>query len=437
MGLLHELFCSYGPQYLERFGQTMPHAHKKVIAAIMRCRTESNGSVFYQCTACGAHHIVARSCGNRHCPGCQHHKSRQWLQRQLERQVPGHHFMLTFTVPEPLRPFLRRHQRIGYEALFAASVGAIKKLAADEKYIGADTPGFFGVLHTWGRQLHYHPHIHYLVPGGALSSADGQWHPSSPGFYLPVRALSRIFRAKFRDEIAKEDLLGEIPAEVWGIDWNVNCQALGNGAASLRYLSRYVFKVAISEHRIIRVDEQHVFFRYRRPHSNRVRTMALPIMEFMRRFLQHVLPSGFMKVRYYGFLSPQLLGTNRGSESPHQDGAWFRSACSRGRNRSARSDALPALRGRAPIPAHDPAARLFTERRHGATSRSRRRASDDGLGCFGALNRGAPSPSESRTAEVSPAHNTPAVSLSGENNGRGRGHVALYRSFFDRDTQRR
>jgi Putative transposase/Transposase zinc-binding domain len=306
MGLLHELFCSYGPQYLERFGQTMPHAHKKVIAAIMRCRTESNGSVFYQCTACGAHHIVARSCGNRHCPGCQHHKSRQWLQRQLERQVPGHHFMLTFTVPEPLRPFLRRHQRIGYEALFAASVGAIKKLAADEKYIGADTPGFFGVLHTWGRQLHYHPHIHYLVPGGALSSADGQWHPSSPGFYLPVRALSRIFRAKFRDEIAKEDLLGEIPAEVWGIDWNVNCQALGNGAASLRYLSRYVFKVAISEHRIIRVDEQHVFFRYRRPHSNRVRTMALPIMEFMRRFLQHVLPSGFMKVRYYGFLSPSF-----------------------------------------------------------------------------------------------------------------------------------
>jgi Putative transposase len=214
--------------------------------------------------------------------------------------------MLTFTVPEPLRPFLRRHQRIGYEALFAASVGAIKKLAADEKYIGADTPGFFGVLHTWGRQLHYHPHIHYLVPGGALSSADGQWHPSSPGFYLPVRALSRIFRAKFRDEIAKEDLLGEIPAEVWGIDWNVNCQALGNGAASLRYLSRYVFKVAISEHRIIRVDEQHVFFRYRRPHSNRVRTMALPIMEFMRRFLQHVLPSGFMKVRYYGFLSPSF-----------------------------------------------------------------------------------------------------------------------------------
>jgi hypothetical protein len=306
MSLLHELFCSYGPQYLERFGQAMPGAHKKVIAAIMRCRTESNGSVLYQCAACGAQHVVHRCCGNRHCPGCQHHKSYHWLERQLKRQLPGHHFLLTFTVPEPLRSFIRSHQRIAYSALFEASSGAIKKLTADEKYIGADTPGFFGVLHTWGRQLHYHPHIHYLVPGGALSSEDHQWHPSSPGFYLPVRALSKIFRAKFRDKIESEGLLEEIPAALWSIDWNVNCQAVGNGAATLGYLSRYVFKVAISESRIIRVDQQHVLFRYRKPHSNRVRTMALPIMEFMRRFLQHVLPTGFMKVRYYGFLSPSF-----------------------------------------------------------------------------------------------------------------------------------
>jgi Putative transposase len=162
------------------------------------------------------------------------------------------------------------------------------------------------VLHTWGRVLHYHPHIHYLVPGGALGSKDRRWHSSSIGFYLPVRALSRIFRGKFRDEIAKQDLLAEVPAEVWGIDWNVNCQAVGSAEASVRYLSHYVFKVAISESRILRVDEQHVFFRYRRPHSNRACTMALPIMEFMRRFLQHVLPTGFMKVRYYGFLSPNF-----------------------------------------------------------------------------------------------------------------------------------
>ena len=304
MGIVQSLFCTHAPQYLERFGQTMPGAHKKVIAAIMRCRSQDNGATVYQCAACGELHVVQRCCGNRHCPGCQQHKTRQWLDWQLKRQLPGHHFMLTFTVPEALRAFIRSHQSIGYGALFEASSDAIKKLVPDPKYIGADTPGFFGVLHTWGRQLHYHPHIHYLVPGGAHSSKDRQWHPSSPSFYLPVRALSRIYRAKFRDAIQREGLLAQIPPEVWSIDWNVNCQAVGSGEASLAYLSRYVFKVAISEQRIVRIDDANVIFQYRKPHSNRIRTMALPIMEFMRRFLQHVLPTGFMKVRYYGFLSP-------------------------------------------------------------------------------------------------------------------------------------
>jgi hypothetical protein len=222
----------------------------------------------------------------------------------LARQLPGHHFMLTFTVPESLRAFLRSHQRIGYAALFEASAGSIKKLAVDPRYLGGETPGFFGVLHTWGRELQYHPHIHYLVPGGALSVNDQQWHASSPGFYLPVRALSSIFRAKFRDAMAAQGLLSDIPSETWDIEWNVNCQAVGDGQATLAYLARYVFKVAISEQRIVSIDEQAVTFRYRKVHSNRQRIMRLPIAEFMRRFLQHVLPTGFVKVRYFGFLSP-------------------------------------------------------------------------------------------------------------------------------------
>jgi hypothetical protein len=207
-------------------------------------------------------------------------------------------------VPEPLRPFLRHHQKLGYGALFAASSGAIKALAADPRHIGGDVPGFFGVLHTWGRTLQYHPHIHYVVVGGALSREDGRWHPARPGFYLPVRALSRIVRAKFRDEVDTHGLLGEIPDQVWSMEWNVNCQAAGDGSEALQYLAPYVFKVAIGERRILSVDAHDVRFRYQKPHSNRVRTMTLPIMEFMRRFLQHVLPRGFMKVRYYGFLSP-------------------------------------------------------------------------------------------------------------------------------------
>ena len=304
MGLLQELFRTHGPAYLDRFGSAMPRHHKKVIAAITDCHTEAAGSALYVCEGCGQRHVVHRSCGNRHCPCCQQGKGHAWLERQRARQLPGEHFLLTFTVPEPLRPFLRQHQKLGYGALFAASSGAIKTLAADPRHIGGDVPGFFGVLHTWGRTLQYHPHIHDVVVGGALSREDGRWHPARPGFYLPVRALSRIVRAKFRDEVDTHGLLEEIPDEVWSMEWNVNGQAAGDGSEALQYLAPDVFNVAIGERRILSVDAHDVRFRYQQPHRNRVRTMTLPIMEFMRRFLQHVLPRGFMKVRDYGFLSP-------------------------------------------------------------------------------------------------------------------------------------
>ena len=212
--------------------------------------------------------------------------------------------MITFTVPETLRRFVRSNQRTAYSAMFQASSEAIKILAADEKYLGGDLPGFLGVLHTWGRQLHYHPHIHYVVPGGALSTKEHRWLASRIDFFVPVRALSRLFRAKFRDEIAKAGLLGLIPPEVWQTDWNVNCQAAEAGEHSLRYLAPYVFKVAISNRRIVKVENRTVFFRYKKPRSRRWRTMALEVMEFIRRFLQHVLPTGFMKIRYYGFMNP-------------------------------------------------------------------------------------------------------------------------------------
>jgi hypothetical protein len=237
-------------------------------------------------------------------PTCQHFKTREWLESRINRQLPGHHFMLTFTVPESLRRFIRSHQRLAYAALFKASAEAIKKLAADDKHIGGDLPGFFGVLHTWGRTLEYHPHIHTIAAGGALSSKDGAWHPSRVDFYLPVRALSKIFRAKFRDAMKAAGLEGEIPVEVWETEWNVNCQAVGASAASLKYLAPYVFKVAIANSRILKVENRTVTFRYQKPKSSRWRTMALDALEFIRRFLQHVLPTGFMKVRYFGFINP-------------------------------------------------------------------------------------------------------------------------------------
>lgn len=306
MGAIQEIFRRHGSAYRAQFGETMPASHARVIEAITDCRSAASGSVLYQCEDCGEPHVVARCCGNRHCPVCQQGKAEVWLSRQLERQLPTPYFMLTFTVPAHLRKFLRRHPREGYAALFAASSGAIKTLAADDKHLGADTPGFFGVLHTWGRQLQYHPHIHYVVPGGGFDSADGRWHAADRGFFLPVRALSPIFRAKFRAAMREVGLLAEIDAEVWTVDWNVNCQPVGDGQQSLTYLSRYVFKVGISEGRIVRADDSQVVFRYRKVGSSRQRMMALAPAEFIRRFLQHVLPTGFMKVRYFGFLSPSF-----------------------------------------------------------------------------------------------------------------------------------
>jgi hypothetical protein len=217
--------------------------------------------------------------------------------------MPGHHFMITFTLPQQLRWFMRNNQRVAYGALFLASSHALKKLVQDPKFVGGDQPGFFGVLHTWGRTLEYHPHVHYIAVGGALSSGDRRWHPSDNNFYVPVEALSVIFRAKFKDEIKKAGLFDQIPAEVWQIAWNVHSQAVGKSEASLKYLAPYVFRVALSNNRIVKVENHSVFIRYKKSGSNRFRTMVLDVMEFMRRFLEHVLPTGFMKVRYYGFLN--------------------------------------------------------------------------------------------------------------------------------------
>ena len=303
MTTINEIFQTFGHEYIQRFGDNMPTDHLKVINAIKGCHTQEAGLSYYECQDCGHIHVLNRSCGNRHCPTCQNHKTRQWLEKQMQHQLPGHHFMITFTVPEALREYIRSHQRIGYSALFKASSDAIKKLTPDSKYMGGNLPGFFGVLHTWGRTLGYHPHIHYIVAGGAFCTKSHSWHPSRIDFYLPVKALSKIFKAKFKDEIKSAGLLDEIPYDVWECDWNVNCRAVGESSAAIKYLAPYVFKVAISNSRIVKVEQRRVTFKYKKSHSNRLRTMELDVMEFIRRFLQHVLPTGFMKVRYYGFMN--------------------------------------------------------------------------------------------------------------------------------------
>jgi hypothetical protein len=209
---------------------------------------------------------------------------------------------MTFTVPAPLRSFIRSHQRPAYQALFHASATALKRLAADKRFIGTDLPGFTGVLHTWGRQLQYHPHIHYIVPGGGLSKDRTTWYPSRANFFVPVKALSPIYRALFKDAMHQAGLLAHIDPQVWTIPWNVHSQANHHGHSAFMYLAPYVFKVAISNHRLVALTDRTVTFTYRKVGSTRPRTAHLDGMEFLRRFLQHVLPDGLQKVRHFGFL---------------------------------------------------------------------------------------------------------------------------------------
>ena len=294
----------YGGQYLERFGATMPGEHKKVLHAISACRTGELGTVLYACQSCGRTHAIGRSCGNRHCPTCQQDKTQAWLEKQTDRLLPCPYFLVTFTLPSELRDVARRHQRVVYAALFQASSEALRALAANPKFVGTDRLGFFGVLHTWGRTLEYHPHVHYVVPGGGVSEDGNRWLPSRTDFFVPEKALSILFRAKFRDLLTREGLLGQVDPTVWRRDWVADCEAVGNGRRSLHYLAPYVFRVAIGNRRIVSCEDGKVTFTYRRVGSNRPRKMSLDAMEFLRRFLQHVLPAGFQKVRHYGFLSP-------------------------------------------------------------------------------------------------------------------------------------
>src|ERR1700722_4779782 len=186
----------YGPAYLERFGDAMPAAHRKGLRAIASCRTGELGTVLYRCADCGRTHAMGRSCGNRHCPSCQRDKAEAWLADQTDRLLPCPYFLVTFTLPAELRDLARGHQRVVYSALFEASSKALRLLAADPKYIGSDRLGFFGVLHTWGRTLEYHPHVHYVIPAGGLSDSGDRWLSSRAEFLVPAKALSIVFRAK-------------------------------------------------------------------------------------------------------------------------------------------------------------------------------------------------------------------------------------------------
>ncbi len=263
MPTVADVLRRYGAAYLERYGAAMPPEHKKVLRAITACRTGQLGTVVYVCQSCGKRHAIECSCGNRHCPSCQWEKTDAWLEQQTARLLPCPYFLVTFTVPAGLRALIRRHQRIAYAALFEASSAALKTLASNPRFVGTSRCGFFGVLHTWGRTLGYHPHVHYIVPGGGLSEDGTKWLPSRANYFVPQQALAILFRAKFRDALHRAGLLEQVDAAVWRARWVVDSEAVGDGRTSLKYLAPYVFRVAISDRRIISCDNDEVTFSYR------------------------------------------------------------------------------------------------------------------------------------------------------------------------------
>lgn len=297
-----EIFRKHGPEYLAKYGERMPHRQKRAMRDIQRCRTPELGGQVYVCEKCYERRYSYHSCKNRHCPKCGNDQAEKWLGEQKELLLPVIHFLVTFTLPEELRRVARANQKTVYNILFRASSEALQKLAADERFVGGKL-GMVGVLHTWTRALIYHPHVHYIVTGGGLSS-KGKWKGSREDFLVPVRALSVIFRAKFRDLLKKTELFDEGDARVWKKEWVVHSEPVGTGEAAFKYLAPYVFRVAISNSRIVKLEEGRVTFKYKDSATDQVKYATVSAEEFIRRFLQHVLPERFVKVRYYGLLSP-------------------------------------------------------------------------------------------------------------------------------------
>lgn len=298
-----DVFRRFAGDYLSAHGASMPPSHRRAIADILACRTEALGGRIWRCDNCSAEIFSYHSCKNRSCPKCHGPQTERWLETRKAEMLPCPYFHVTVTVPEELRDALRANQRDGYALLMKAAADAIVELARDPRYVGA-TVGVLAVLHTWTQQLIYHPHVHCLVTGGGVSD-DGCWRPARKAFLIPVKALAKLVRGKLRAALAKSRSDLVLPEAAWSKPWVVHCTPWGTGEqAALDYLARYVFRIAITNSRIVGLDDQTVTFRYKQRKSNRWRACRVEGMEFMRRFLQHVLPKGLHKVRYFGLWHP-------------------------------------------------------------------------------------------------------------------------------------
>jgi predicted Zn-ribbon and HTH transcriptional regulator len=317
-----DLIQAQGARFVDQYRQQLSYQQLKVLRAIAQCRTAALGGHADECSQCGLTAISYNSCRNRHCPKCQAQARQRWLAAREQELLGVSYFHLVFTLPHALIPLCQRNPRVLYDLLFQTSAAAISEVAADPKHLGAQL-GFLSILHTWGQNLLPHPHVHCVIPAGGLSLDRSRWvHPKYP-FFLPVKVLSRLFRGKFVDRLqrafrkkklqfpranatlAQPKLFRRFLRTLFREDWFVYAKpAFGGAPQVLRYLGRYTHRVAISNHRLLAFDGQRVTFRWKDyAHGNQQRQMTLAATEFLRRFVQHILPRGFVRIRQFGFLA--------------------------------------------------------------------------------------------------------------------------------------
>ena len=319
-----DIFRIHGPAWREAQRTHLSLGQLKVMSAIEQCRSAALGGHVLRCDACEQVQIAYNSCRNRHCPKCQARAARQWLEARQADLLPVEYYHVVFTLPAPIAAIAYTNKAVIYDLLFAVAAETLRTIAADPKHLGAEV-GVTLVLHTWGSALTHHPHVHGVVPGGGLSIDGQRWVRCRPGFFLPVRVLSRLFRRRFLEELEQAHRAGRLQffgedvalanitafvqwlAPMRACEWVVYAKRHFAGpAAVLAYLSRYTHRVAISNSRLLALDERGVTFRYKDYRSKgktRYKAMTLTADEFIRRFLLHVLPMGFHRIRHYGLLA--------------------------------------------------------------------------------------------------------------------------------------
>jgi hypothetical protein len=294
----------YGADYRERFGEDLLPSHRRAMDAILRCRTEALGGQLWQCDHCGQEHFVYHSCRHHSCPTCHRLDTEAWLAERRQELLPVPYVQVVFTLPLELRVLVRRRQNDLHDILLRAAAHALIRLAADPHYVGG-LIGVLCVLHTWTRTLAYHSHVHCLVPAGGVSADRTAWRPARTSHLVPVHALAKLLRGRFQALVRQERPDLTIPGSVWTKGWVVYCQPAMQGTELvLNYLGRYVHRIALTNGRILSTEDGQVRFRSQDAQDQRWKMMTIPAHEFIRRFLQHVLPQGFHKVRYDGLWSP-------------------------------------------------------------------------------------------------------------------------------------